>query len=326
MSTHPEAQPRKVVVGTSLYSMWGLYPGLEARLNRLAEFVDQMAAQARWKYETGLDLAALPEVAVTGETGPDVTQCAVPLDGPMLDIMGDAARRNHTYIVVPTYLSEAQGCSNAAVLLDRAGELAGIYRKVHVVADREKENLEGGCLAGRDFPVFQCDFGKVGMQICFDIEWDDGWNTLGRKGADIVVWTSQTPQMLQPRRRALANGYHIVSSTWKNNASVFDPIGDIIAQTRETPVGLAVTRIDLNYAVLPWQSALQSGKVLADAYGDAVGFRYHESEDRGIFWSNDPARPIGQMIRELNLETLEMELARSQKTQDRVRGGAVSLE
>ena len=77
--------------------------------------------------------------------------------------------------------------------------------------------------------MFTCDFGKIGIQICMDLFFDEGWETLARKGAEIVAFPSQTPQTIRPRRLALQNGYFIVSSTWKNNASVFDPTGDLIA-------------------------------------------------------------------------------------------------
>jgi predicted amidohydrolase len=329
MPARPDAPPRKIVVGTSLYRMWGEYPGLEARLNRLAEFVDQMAAQARWKYNAGLDLAVLPEDAVTGETHDDPAAHSVPLEGKLLEIMGAAARRNHTYVIVPTNLAEdpSRGIyTNAAILLDRQGKVVGIYRKVHLVAGETSEKLEGGLTPGKSFPVFDCDFGKLGILICYDIEFDDGWDVLGRKGAEVVAWTSQSPQMLQPRWRAAQHGYYIVSSTWRNNVSVFDPIGDIIAQTREEPASILVTQIDLTYLIVGWQPKLENGKVLADKYGEAVGFRYSESEDRGIFWSNDPDRPIGQMVRELGLETLPVGLARNRQLQDKLRGGPPSMD
>ena len=72
---------------------------------------------------------------------------------------------------------------NACILLDRQGKVAGIYRKVYVVAD-DANVLEGGALPGKDFPVFPCDFGKLGIQICFDMSYDAGWETLARKGAE----------------------------------------------------------------------------------------------------------------------------------------------
>ena len=59
--------PRKVIVGTAMQAFWGDYPGLQNRLGQLAGMVDEMAEQARTKYGRGLDLAVLPETAITGE-------------------------------------------------------------------------------------------------------------------------------------------------------------------------------------------------------------------------------------------------------------------
>lgn len=319
-----DAPPRKVIVGTAMYNMWHEYPGVEARLNRLAAFVDEMAAQAQRQYHAGLDLAVLPECAGSGETDNDPPAHSLPLQGALLDIMGAAARRNHTYIVVPTNLAEDPAhhiYTNAAVLLDRQGRVAGIYRKVHLVAGAGRDDLEGGLVPGREFPVFSCDFGKLGLQICFDMEFDDGWAALARKGAEIVVWPSQSPQQIAPRGRALEHGYYLVSSTWRNNASVFDPVGDIIAQTKAEPASVVVTQLDLSYAILGWQPKLGNGAAFTEKYGNAAGFRYSESEDRGLFWSNDPKTPVMQMVRTLGLETLSEELARNIALQDKLRGG-----
>jgi hypothetical protein len=70
-----------------------------------------------------------------------------------------------------------------------------------------------------------------------------------------------------------------------------------------------VQEIDLSYALLPWSAKLQNGQALQKAYGEKVGFHYYEDEDCGIFWSNDPATPIGQMVRSLGLLELEDEMA-----------------
>ena len=327
MSQEDNALPRKIVVGTSMYNMWHEYPGLEARLNRLAGFVDQMAASARQEYGTGLDLAVLPEAAVTGETQGDPAAHSVAVEGALLETMGDVARRFHTYVIVPATLAEDLEKSiftNAAVLLDREGSVADIYRKVHLWAGEDP--LEGGLTPGTHFPVFDCDFGRLGIQICYDMEFDDGWEVLGRKGAEVVAWSSQSAQTIQPRWRSEEHGYHIVSSTWRYNASVFDPIGDIIAQTTQEPASVLVTQIDLSYALIPWQATLKSGAAFAESYGNAAGFRYSEWEDRGIFWSNDPKMPIMQMVRELGLETLQQELVRSRQQQDKLRGGPPNLD
>jgi predicted amidohydrolase len=328
MTAAPDSPPRKIVVGTMVHAMWEEYPGLEARLQTLTDFVDRMAAASRARYGAGLDLAALPECAVTGETRGDPAHTCFPLDGPVLDVMGAAARKHHTYLVVPLNLVEdaAQGIySNAAVLLDRAGRHVGTYRKVHLVADRDGATLEGGLTPGRNFPVFDCDFGKVGLQICFDMMFDDGWKALARKGAEIVVWPTQSPQTIQPRCRARHHHYYIVSSTWRNNASIFDPTGDIIAQTTQ-PSSVLVAQIDLAYALIDWQPQLNEGKLFTDRYGDAVGYRYSDAEDGGIFWSNDPNLPIMQMVRELGVELRSDSLERNRRAQDAIRGGPPSLD
>ena len=67
---------------------------------------------------------------------------------------------------------------------------------------------------------------------------------------------------------------------------------------------------------------MRNGEAFREAFGDRVGYRYSESEDRGIFWSNDPGRPIGQMARSLGLlETATEQQARARDAQDRLRGG-----
>jgi predicted amidohydrolase len=320
-----DAPPRKVVIGTMMKQFWYEYEGLEARLATLAGLVDQMGLEAKHKYHTRLDLAVLTEYAVTGESG-DLANRAVPLKGMVLDVMGAAARRNDTYLVFGTILKEDDGSySNAAILLDRQGKPVGIYRKVHAVADMGKDTCEGGVMPGKEFPVFACDFGKLAIAICFDMSFDDVWEAYRRKGAELVVWPSQSPQTIQPRWRALQNGFYIVSSTWRNNASVFDPLGDLIAQIRGTE-GILVEQIDLTYQLIGWQPSLANGKALADKYGDAVGYRYSEAEDCGIFWSNSPDLPIAKMVRESNLELWSETLRRNQEVTRRLRGGPAKMD
>ncbi len=322
-----DAPPRKIVVGTMMQSFWGLNQTLDARLAMLAGFVDRMAAEAKKQYGARLDLGVVTEYAVTGETS-NLATGAQPLKGKVLDVMGEAARRNDTYVIFGLILKEEPsigGYSNAAVLLDRQGKVAGIYRKVHAVADMGKDTCEGGVTPGKEFPVFDADFGRIAIATCFDMSFGDVWEAYRKKGAELVAWPSQSPQTIQPRWRALENKLYIVSSTWRTDASVFDPTGDIIAQTTE-PGGVLVTQLDLTYALLGWQPTLQNGKLLADKYGAAVGYRYSEAEDGGIFWSNDPKIPVMQMVRECGLELQSECFARNLRTEQKLRGGLPSME
>jgi len=304
--------PRKVVVGTAMQPFWVKHPGLEARLDELVGIVDRMVQESKKAYGRGLDLAILPEVAITGEAGRDALATSVPFDGPVNKAFTQAAREHHCYIVVPTYLREANDskvCSNAAILVGRQGEVMGTYRKVHLVVSGDGRTMENGTTAGKEQPVFDCDFGKLGIQICYDMEFDGGWEELGRKGADLIAWPTQSPQTAQPAARAMAQRYYIVSSTWRHNASMFEPTGKIVAQIRP-PQQVLVREIDLSYAILPWSGKLRNGKALQEKYGDRIGFRYYEDEDCGIFWSNDARTPVRQMVQSLGLLEAEEELMR----------------
>jgi predicted amidohydrolase len=310
-----DAPPRKVIVGTSMQAFWGKYPGLTKRLEELAGLVDQMATEAQRKYGRGLDLAVLPETAVTGESSSNVMADAVPLEGSLQDVFAKKARDHHCYIVVPTYLLEDKDkklCSNAAILFGRKGEVVGVYRKIHLAVHTGSDSLEGGTTPGKEAAVFSCDFGKLGMQICFDIEYDYGWSELASKGAEVVAWPTQSPQTVRPAARAMENRYYIVSSTWRNNAAVFEPTGRIAAQIRE-PEHVLVEQIDLSYAILPWSPQLHNGAALREKYGEKVGYHYYEEEDRGLFWSNDPRTTVGAMMRSLGLSEQFVELRRIRK-------------
>lgn len=108
----------------------------------------------------------------------------------------------------------------------------------------------------------------------------------------------------------------------QNNASFFEPgTGLVAAQVRE-PGRTLVHEIDLSYLVLPWSGRLRNGEAFREAFGERVGYRYSESEDRGVLWSNDPGMTIGQMARVLGLdETATEQQARARAAQDLVRGG-----
>jgi predicted amidohydrolase len=312
LSRPAERPPRKVIVGTTIQSFWEKHPGLEKRLERLAAVVDSMSQESRRKYGRNLDLAVLPEAAITGEVGSDALSKAVPFAGPVSDTFARKAREHRCYIVVPTYLQEAhdrRSCSNAAILVNRKGEAVGTYRKVHLVVSADGKTMEGGSTPGAELPVFDCDFGKLAMQICYDMEFDRGWQELARKGAELVVWPTQSPQTVHPAARAMQQRCYIVSSTWRHNASVFEPTGKIAAQITP-PEQVLVHELDLSYAILPWSSKLRHGKALQEKYGDKAGFRYYEDEDCGIFWSNDREMPVRQMVQSLGLREAHEELER----------------
>jgi len=319
----PAESPRKVVVATVMLNYFKPWPGLEKRLATLDSLVDEAAVAAERQYpDEGLDLVVLPEEAVTCGMGNTPETRSLPLGGAWFDRMATAARRHKTYLIAPVDLVEEDRkgkYANAAVLFDREGKVAGIYRKTHPVAHVGKDDLEGGVMPGGELPVFDCDFGRLGIQICYDMAYPDGWRVLARKGAEIVALTTQSPQTVRPSAYAVEGRYYVVSSTPRENASVYNPVG--IPEARITSDGVLVHRIDLSYAILHWSPGLDEGRAFTKAFGDRAGYLYYPSEDTGIFWSNDPKLPIGKMVKVLGFADMRDEVERVRRLQDAARGG-----
>lgn len=313
---------RKVVVGTAIFGPYGKYPGLEARLEELGGLIDEMAREASARRPgRGLDLAILPETVVTG-SGEEARDRAIPLDGPVKEAFGGLARKHGTYILVGMDLAEpgpgSTLYSNAAILFDRRGEVVGIYRKRHPVAYVGSDVLEGGVTPGRDCPVFDCDFGKLGVQICWDVQYGEGWDALAKAGAEIVAWPTASPATLTPSALAARHRYFIASSVWRNNAAIYEPTGMAAARIEE-PSRVLVHEIDLSYAILGWSGFLRNGEALRERYGDRVGFHYDPREDMGLFWSNDPETTIGAMVRSIGGEEIDAQVERNRRLQDSAR-------
>ena len=300
----------------------------EERIRGVEAIVDQAAKEAAQMYPgQRLDLIILPEEILTGDSCAGTpADRAVKLDGPELERMRSKAREYQCYIVVPLTLADHKRPElffNSTVLLDRAGETAGVYHKYHPVADRAGDKLEGGITPGNTFPVFDCDFGKLGIQICWDMSFEDGWLELAQKGAEIVALSTASPQTAQPSSYALRGKYHVISSTHKHNASVFNPIGRITKQITEQ--GVMVFQLDLSYVLLHWSPTLNEGQSFKQKYGDRVDFIYYAEENTGMFWSNDRALPIQQMVKTMGEIEIADQLERSRLRENALRDASNPL-
>ena len=320
--------PRKVIVGTTMTRWYSDYPGLDGRLEQMRGLIDEMAARARSKYGRSIDLALFTEYALTAGKQGKAGEVAVPFDDAIRDVFASMARKHNCYIVFGgVFLDDpaTAACSNAALVIDRQGRLIGRYVKVHPVLDSDSPQgqvvLEGGVTVGTKYNTLDLDFGRIGVQICYDVEYPSGWRRLAEQGAELVLFPTQSPQLTRPGMYAATHEYWVVSATFRNNASFFEPGTGLIAAQITEPKQTLVHEIDLSYVILPWSPRLRNGAAFREAFGDGAGYRYSESEDRGIFWSNDANQTIGQMARSLGLlETPTEQQARAREAQDRLRG------
>src|SRR5206468_4453705 len=130
----------------------------------------------------GADFACLPEGFVAaGIPGERLKEIAEPIPGPAFDAVADCARRYGMYVVAGFHTKIDGLMYNLAALIDRSGELVGIYAKNHPT----EGEIACGVTPVGEVPVFKTDFGRVGLGICFDVNWQPFWQELEEKGADL---------------------------------------------------------------------------------------------------------------------------------------------
>ena len=306
--------PRKVVVATAC-TWLGRQIDAGQRVAIFDRLLTEAAEDAARRYPgAGLDLFVLPEKALQrgGDSNRSTAERALRLnDREVLQVAALAARQK-TWLILPLLLAEEEGgrelYRNAAVLFNRQGEVAGIYRKLYPLADRNGV-LEQGTTPGRTAAVFQTDFGRLGIQICWDMAFADGWAALGSAGAELVAVPSMSPQTIPLAWDARQHRYWVVSSNPRDNVTIFNPTGQADAQA--TNPGVLVHRFDLASAVIHWNAAIDEGRLFQRRFGERVGFSWSAREDTGLFWSNDPALPIGDMMKALNQESMDAQIERT---------------
>jgi predicted amidohydrolase len=187
------------------------------------------------------DIVCLPEgITLVGndKTYLDVSE---PVPGPTTEFLGKLARKHKMYVVAGILEKDGPVLYNTAVLIDRDGKLAGKYRKVSL----PREEIEGGVTPGDDFPVFDTDFGRIGIMICWDVFFPEPARMLSLKGAEMIFMPIWGGNLTLSRARAIENQIYLVSSTYDMKSGVFDKTGELIIEgTEENPV--VMTDIDLN--------------------------------------------------------------------------------
>jgi Predicted amidohydrolase len=148
----------------------------------------------------------------------------------------ELAKKYHSHIVPWDYEVDDGKFYNISYILDRYGEEVGKYRKVHL----PYEEIVRGISSGNEFPVFDLDFGKVGIMICFDNYYPESARILGNKGAELVLYPlygdTLIPQWeLKMRARAVDNSMYIASSQLSHGSDIaytgiVNPKGDVISR------------------------------------------------------------------------------------------------
>ncbi len=236
--------------------------------------------------------------------------------GKITSRFAEFAKKHKTYIICPLYTVENGKYYNAAVIFDREGNVLGEYRKIHTTEGEMADGVSPGPL---DPPVFKTDFGTIGVQICFDLEWSDGWEKLRDKGAEIVFFCSAYSGGKAVNTRAWQNKYCVVSSTLNGTAKICDIDGEELAKTGMWERYWAIAPVNLEKAFLHTWPYYKKFKEIKAMYGRKVKITNYDEEEWSIIESLSPDIKVADIIQEFNLKTHREHIKSATNIQEKLR-------
>jgi predicted amidohydrolase len=310
--------PREVWVAS--IDLMGLWPekSIEKRVNDVL---------ARMESFVGLqpDIVCLPETFPTSWVQEKKTLNEVAEDedspGPITKRIAEYAKKHKCYVVSAMATKKDGHFYNSAVIIDRTGKLIGVFHKVHPTTGEiraKKNNEEGGITPGTiRSPVFKTDFGKIGVQICYDANWLESWQYLKEDGAEIVFFPSQYPGGRMLNFHAMRNQYYVVSSTGED-ARIVDMSGADI-DSSSTFVRYVCAPINLEKLCVPVWPIRDRFPAIFKKYGRKIFLKVFDVEGFVAIESRDPDVKILNVLREFGEPTYDERIKNETEIQDKYR-------
>lgn len=225
---------------------------VDANLKRGLKFVREAAAEA--------DLIVLPELWTTGYylSQGAFANLAEARDGKTVTAIQEEALRSGSAIVCPfVEEDEHKNIFIAAAIIDGDGGLKGIIRK-SLLWGREQQIFAKGEIK---YPVFDTKIGKIGVLICYEMEFPETSRLLALEGAEIIacpsVWSVAASHRwdIQLPARALDNTIYVLGvNTVGNNScgksKLVSPLGDILAEASDKKEEILIRAVDIE--ALKW--------------------------------------------------------------------------
>lgn len=247
------------------------------------------------------DIICLPEIApfIRVRNKPPLAQVAEQPLGPISQRFAEFAKRHRCYVIIPLYTKEKERIYNAAILIDRQGKYVGQYRKIFPTPGEMKSGITPG---PTDPPVFETDFGKIGIQICFDLQFFEGFQKLAEKGAQMVFWPSAYCGGKALNAVAWMNRIVVVSSTRYDPTKICDIDGEDIACSTERKRHWVCEPINLNKKMVKTWPHEKKLEALAHDYGRKVLMKVHEPEGWTVVEGLSSDVCVEEILRQYEIE------------------------
>ncbi len=183
-------------------------------------------------------------------------------DGQTVTALSETALKTGSVLIAPIFEKEGERFFNTAFVIGADGELLGKYRKVHVPQIPLWEERSYFAPGDLGFPVFKTPVATIGVQLCWDTFFPEGFRILALKGAEIIFVPTGAAFLHSHKKweRAIAasahsNGLFItrVNRVGTEGAQEFygrsftvRPDGELINEPGGASEGVVLTQIDLS--------------------------------------------------------------------------------
>jgi len=248
------------------------------------------------------DLICLPECSpFLGLSTEEMVESAEEIPGRIFSMLSSFAQENKVYIIFPMMRKEGDKIYNSAVLIGREGEYIGSYDKIHPTI----WEMEAGVTPGVEARAFELEFGKIGVAICFDLNFEDVIKRHAENRVKLVFFPSMYPGGLQLKTWAFNYGVYMVSSIADDRGStIVNPLGRSLAVSSSyQPV--ICCNINLDYEVLHLDFNWEKMDLIKEKYGSKISFEVSRPEAVFLMSSETEEIDVKSVIEEFNLETRE---------------------
>lgn len=196
---------------------------------------------------------------------------------------------------------------NSTQLIDRDGQITGIYDKNHLVTT---ELTSGGIAYGTEAPVFQLDIGRVACAICFDLNFEELLRKYIPQKPELIVFCSQYHGGLSQQYWAYQCRSYFAGAICGNQSRILNPLGETVAQSTNYYDYVTGT-VNLDYALVHLDYNREKVAAAKRKYGEAL--TVHDPGHVGCYLltSEDPSVSVKDIIREFDIELMDDYFARS---------------
>ncbi len=282
---------------------------------------------AHWKRWMDREIANRPDLVVLPEGcasyagyGPEKKLAVVRKFGDRLLKLFQAYAHEHAcYLSFNAYRERPDGrFGNTTFFLDREGDVIAVYDKVYPTPG-EIEWKEFPIVPGEGPVVVETDFGRVGFATCFDLNFRDLIEAYAREKPDVICFQSAYDGDFWRRVWSYTCRAYLVSSTLGNLAKEIDgPSGEVLMHSHDY-FWTMTARINTNFRVVHLDDNWGGIQRAVNKYGDRFEMRNPGAVGAVTLLSNDPEKPIDEIVSEFGLILWDDYYARSV----RLRGGPV---